>query len=139
MELQRRPLARWEIDYELLGLLLSLGGAILLFVWLSAHLPVPRCVFHDLTSLPCPTCGATRAAWQLLHGNFASSLRFNPLAFTTYCAIGLFDVYAVLVLLRAVPRIRCHNFTAAEKVLVRIVTVCLLLGNWSYLLLARSF
>lgn len=139
MELQRRPLARLEIDYELLGLLLSLGGAVILLVWLSAHLPVPRCVFHDLTSLPCPTCGATRAAWQFLHGNFAASLRFNPLAFFVYGAIGLFDIYAVLVLLCAVPRIRCHNFTAAEKLLVRVVTVSLLLGNWSYLLLARPF
>jgi hypothetical protein len=41
----------------------------------------PRCVFHAVTGLQCPGCGATRAAYQLLHGRFAAAYRLNPMLF----------------------------------------------------------
>lgn len=37
----------------------------------------PVCQFHLLTGLYCPGCGATRATYQLLHGNFLTALHDN--------------------------------------------------------------
>lgn len=39
----------------------------------------PPCVFHELTGLHCPGCGATRAAYSLIHGRFTEALHQNAL------------------------------------------------------------
>jgi Protein of unknown function (DUF2752) len=41
----------------------------------------PPCVFHLLTGLECPGCGATRALYRLLHGDIGGAFRFNQLVF----------------------------------------------------------
>jgi hypothetical protein len=38
------------------------------------------CALHTLTGVPCPTCGATRAAGALAHGHVAAAFAWNPLA-----------------------------------------------------------
>jgi hypothetical protein len=45
----------------------------------SAHGFYPVCQFHRLTGLNCPGCGATRALYALLHGDFSTALRDNVL------------------------------------------------------------
>lgn len=41
---------------------------------------LPGCLFRELTGLPCPTCGATRAALALTRLDLAGAIAFNPLA-----------------------------------------------------------
>lgn len=41
----------------------------------------PLCVFHALTGLQCPGCGATRALYHLLHGDIRGAFRYNQLLF----------------------------------------------------------
>jgi hypothetical protein len=36
------------------------------------------CLIKQLTNIPCPSCGSTRAILSLLHGNIAASLYLNP-------------------------------------------------------------
>jgi len=58
-----------------------MGGA-LAFVFFfnpSTHGFYPECQFHRLTGLNCPGCGATRALYALLHGEFGAALRDNGL------------------------------------------------------------
>src|ERR1035437_4948003 len=43
------------------------SGAVLFFFDPAKHGFYPICLFHSLTGLNCPGCGATRAAYQLLH------------------------------------------------------------------------
>lgn len=37
----------------------------------------PKCAFHMLTGLECPTCGSQRAVHAALHGNIMEALRIN--------------------------------------------------------------
>jgi len=139
MQYCRHRLPPEEIDHELLWLLISVSTFLALSLWLSAGLATPRCAFRAITGLPCLTCGATRSAWQFLHGHFLTSLRFNPLAFLAYCGIAIFDLYAIAVLISRTPRFRLSNFTRFEKLVVRILVIALLSGNWLYLVVARPF
>jgi len=139
MQVYRRSLAPEELDHELLWLLVSLGGFLGLVFWLSLHLPLPQCLFHSLTGLPCLTCGATRAAWQFTHGHFGAAFLYNPLAFLCYCGLAAYDIYAVTVISLRAPRWRFGNVSSAEKRVARIMAVALLAANWLYLLTARPF
>ena len=53
--------------------------ALLYFIAPDGNAFYPHCIFHSLTGLNCPFCGGTRAAHQLLHGNFAAAFALNPL------------------------------------------------------------
>ncbi|HEY2711981.1 MAG TPA: DUF2752 domain-containing protein [Chthoniobacterales bacterium] len=134
MQVCRRRRASNAIDHELLWLVVSLGAVALLGFWLSLGLPTPHCAFRSLTGLPCPTCGATRAAWQFLHGHFLASFLFNPLAFLAYCIVVAFDLYAFAVLILRAPRLRFTGLTSAERAAVRYSVLALLAANWLYLL-----
>src|SRR5208283_3757615 len=60
--------------------LAALGsGAVLFFFDPAKHGFYPICLFHSLTGLNCPGCGATRAAYQLLHGHLLRALQDNAL------------------------------------------------------------
>lgn len=53
--------------------------------WFYGHPPTtgtwyPPCLFHSLTGLNCPGCGATRAVYALLHGRIGEALHQNALA-----------------------------------------------------------
>ena len=43
------------------------------------------CKFRQVTGIPCPSCGGTRAVLQLLHGHILASLYFHATA--TYISI----------------------------------------------------
>jgi hypothetical protein len=63
------------------------GGAILFFFDPTKNNFYPICEFHALTGLYCPGCGATRAAYQLLHGNFLVALHDNALFVLSLAAL----------------------------------------------------
>lgn len=134
MQLSRRRLLPGELDHELIWLSVSLTSVTLTAFWFAFSLPWPRCTFHDLTGLPCLTCGATRAAVQFFHGNFLSALKWNPLAFAGLGVVSVFDGYAALVLATRAPRLRITQVTCSEKNLVRALAVTALILNWYYLL-----
>jgi hypothetical protein len=133
MQLTWRPLARNEVDHELLWFAVSLGGLVTAAAWIAFGLPWPVCWFHQLTSHPCATCGATRAAVAFFHGDMLGALRWNPLAFAVYVGIAAFDAYAFSFLAILAPRLRI-SFRATEKKFLRGSAIAVLLLNWVYLL-----
>ena len=133
MQLVWRPLAPRELDRELLWLGVTIAGLLCATLWFALGLPWPVCWFQELTGHPCATCGATRAAVAFFHGNFFTAWQWNPMAFLIYCAIAIFDAYAVGVLILRGRRLR-PLLNAREKQLFRVSAATILLLNWAYLL-----
>lgn len=135
MQLSCRPLKPGETDHELIWLAVSLGSLALAAAWLTVGLPWPRCAFHEITGLPCITCGMTRCGIQFFHGHFLAALKWNPLVFTALCSLTAFDLYAFATLAARGPRLRICFDTQTAKTFVRIAVVSALVLNWTYLLM----
>ena len=132
MQIVARRLERKEVDYELVWLsasLVSLGMAV---AWLTLGLPWPFCVFHQLTGLPCLTCGMTRCGIEFFHGHLLAALKWNPLVFAVLWGVIAFDLYALAAITLRRPRLRIL-FRQAEKKYARGVLVAALALNWLYL------
>jgi len=91
------------------------------------------CIIKHATNIPCPSCGATRSALALLHGDFLDSLYWNP--------IGIL----LLIILLATPAWVLYDLCAKKITLqkfyfntesflrqksVAIPAIILLVGNW---------
>jgi hypothetical protein len=140
MQVVARRLERGEVDHELVWLGASLASLGMAVAWFTLGLPWPHCVFHDLTGLPCITCGMTRCGIQFFHGHFLAALKWNPLVFALLCALTAFDFYAFATLATRGPRLRICFCTQAAKTFVRIAVISALGLNWIYLLMhSRNF
>jgi hypothetical protein len=135
MRLCRRQLAPGETDHELVWLVVSVGSLALGATWLALDLPWPRCVFRELTGLPCVTCGMTRCAIHFFHGHFSAALNWNPLMFAFLCGIAAFDLYALFVVVTRGPRLRICFCSKRAKTFGRVAVLSALGLNWFYLLL----
>ena len=134
MRLVWRRISPVEFNHELVWLVLSIAALIGGALWLNLGLPMLRCPFLAVTGHPCLTCGATRCAIALFHGNLSGAWSWNPLAFLAMIGVAVFDVYAAAVLLTRSPRLRAIEWTRGEKNAVRIAVVLLIAANWAYLL-----
>ena len=115
MQVSVRRLAPGELDHELIWLTASVVSLAFASVWLALGLPWPRCVFHDLTNLPCVTCGMTRCGIQFFHGHFLAALQWNPFVFAVLCGVIAFDIYALTTVIARTPRLANPSFDAACK------------------------
>jgi Protein of unknown function (DUF2752) len=122
-----------QIDHELIWLSVSLVSLGLAAAWLTIGLPWPRCVFHEITGLPCVSCGMTRCGIQFFHGHFLAALKWNPLVFALLCGVTVYDLYAVTTLTMRAPRLRLALGQVGKKY-ARGVVICALALNWIYLL-----
>jgi hypothetical protein len=138
MRLLWRRRSAHELDHELIWLAVSVASFAVAAAWLALALPWPKCPFLSVTGLPCVTCGATRSAIAFLHRDFPTALRWNPLAFAAFCGLVAFNLYAVIVLVGRLPRLRTVNWSAGEKNMARMAMVGLLALNWIYLLAHRG-
>jgi Protein of unknown function (DUF2752) len=133
MRLRVRRLAPGEIDHELIWLSVSFVSLGLAAAWLTVGLPWPHCVFHEITGLPCITCGMTRCGIQFVQGHFFAALKWNPLVFALLSGVTAFDLYAFAVLVTRAPRLRVA-FGLAQKKYARAIVLGALALNWMYLL-----
>jgi hypothetical protein len=134
MQFCRHRLKPGETDHELVWLAVSLGSLALATLWFSLGLPWPRCMFHEITGLPCVTCGMTRCGIQFFHGHFLAALSWNPLVFAFLCGVTAFDLYAFAVLVRRTPRLRLA-LSQAQRKYARGIVLGAFAVNWIYLLM----
>ena len=79
------------------------SGAVLFFFDPAEHGFYPICLFHSLTGLNCPGCGATRSAYQLLHGHLLRALQDNALFVLTLAALTAQGAWFVMQKIRNRP------------------------------------
>lgn len=111
------------------------GAAALALLALAPAAPalapgLPPCFFHQLTGLPCPTCGGTRAALALRAGDLALALHLNPLVTSALALLVGGGLVAGLVALAGhgvKEPARYPGWTRAAVVLV-------LAANWIWLI-----
>ena len=86
VEAQRRlPLPAWAIGVVVIWLA---GVALYTVLARSVEHAPALCVFRNVTGLPCPTCGTTRATLAFARGDILAGVLYNPFVVTAM-AIGL--------------------------------------------------
>jgi hypothetical protein len=138
MRLVSRRLPPGEFDHELVWLAVSIAVVVAGGGWLWFGLSGPGCPFLAITGYPCLTCGATRCAIAFGHGHFSQAWLWNPLALIGICGVVLFDLYAAIVLLARLPRLRLVDWRRTQKNSVRVGAIVLIAVNWAYLLAHRA-
>ena len=129
-----RQLHDGELDHELLWLCVSVFALAAGFAWLHFGIPMPKCPFHKVTGWPCPGCGTTRCARQLLQCHWVAAFRLNPLAVLAGITLLVFDLYAAFALLLRSPRLRFEDISTRCANYLRCVIFTLLGLNWIWLL-----
>jgi hypothetical protein len=79
---QSLPASRWRIRLVLVLLVTLVMPAVATVVYQfppSEYSFYPPCLFHKLTGLHCPGCGATRCVGALVRGDLLQALAYNAL------------------------------------------------------------
>jgi len=67
-----------------LGIIMILiSGYFFLYFFSSSINGHTLCIFKNMTGVPCPACGSTRATILLFHGEFWKSILINPFGIIT--------------------------------------------------------
>ena len=98
-------------------------------LWAKGVNPVPPCIFHLVTGLPCPMCGGTRSFAAMAHGNVLAAAHvfpIGPLLFLALIAAVVYSAWAVVTGRRVQVQM--------DRSLVRTLTVVALVVlalNWA--------
>lgn len=126
------PLPRRAMPRALraLGLLVGLVA----MAWLARRLglPLPGCPLRELTGVPCPFCGSTRAFAALAELNFLGAFRLNPLV--SFAALVAGAVWGGELLRSGGSPVRLSASTNTRAHWKWLLAGALLL-NWIYLAL----
>lgn len=94
---------------------------------------LPVCIFHEITGLPCPTCGGTRSLIALSQFDLVSSFMFNPLV--PLFAIGLIIFSLLFFAGAATKRSVKVGLTQRGKKIIRYTVIALIAINWVFLII----
>ena len=128
MRSSRRPTwPMWALF--VVSLWLGLGATI---IWLTVHTgrSIHTCLFKWGTGIACPTCGFTRGALCLLHGQVGQAWLYNPLLFSVLAV----SFIAIVVRLLFARSVRVY-LTNTERAITWILAIVLFCINWAYVIL----
>ena len=116
-------------------LIACLSGFIYLFFnsFYSKHIHFSMCIFKNVTGIPCPSCGTTRAIQLILHGNIIESLYMNPFGIIV---ISLMIIAPFWILYDVISKKDTFllSYKKAEEIIrtkwITIVLISLVLLNW---------
>src|SRR6478609_4405557 len=116
-------------------LIACLSGFIYLFFnsFYSKHIHFSMCIFKNVTGIPCPSCGTTRAIQLILHGNIIESLYMNPFGIIV---ISLMIIAPFWILYDVISNKDTFllSYKKAEEIIrtkwITIVLISLVLLNW---------
>lgn len=130
----RRTPSMWE-GYSLLMLI---GAAVYLPLWLTDTLTLPLESPLRWLGFACPLCGGTRAVGSLVLGRIGTAITYNPLALVLFAAM----VYGVASYLFVVLPFGRRVQLDASKPQIRALwtTIALVfVANWAYVLYAGMY
>ena len=105
------------------------GGLLLTRLYPKLILGLAHCPMRDITGVPCPTCGGTRASIGLVQGMWHDAFAANPFVAAGLVLFGLWVVYGVAATL--VPAWRRELVLGeGEKKAARISAWAVLLAAW---------
>lgn len=119
--------------YTLLWIACFAGYGWLYYSYTHQTEPVGVCMFKEVTHIPCPSCGTTRAVVNIAHGQFTEALFMNPLG---YCIAGIMVLFPLWLIRDHVTRHQSlyHTYRHFEQTVKRpfyaIPLVVLLVANW---------
>lgn len=93
------------------------------------------CMFKQVTTIPCPSCGSTRAIVALIHGNVLQSLSLNPLGIILTIGLVSLPLWISYDLITRKSSL-LHAYRKSESLLNRrwiaIPAIVLVLLNWAW-------
>ena len=113
------------------------------YAWIGFHLFVSDteeapvvCLVKNITGIPCPSCGITRALMLLGSGSFQESILMNPLGLVAGIALISLPLWLMTDLLRQETTL-ARTFSWTEKKIkteksIYIPLVALALLNWGW-------
>jgi hypothetical protein len=123
--------------FDVLGLFGALGFLVARFVPV-ARLPFWGCALRHTTGWPCPSCGLTRVADRLAHGNFAGAWDANPLGTVAALLLAAVTLVSILHLAFKAP-IPEVELSKREAFLLRAAIVLLVVVNYAYVIVKAKF
>jgi hypothetical protein len=123
--------------YILLAVACLIGYSWLFFNYRSGAETDPDglgvCIFKEVTHIPCPSCGSTRSAISLLHGNIADALYWNPIGFLLgiiWVIVPLWLIFDVVLKKDSFFRLYKRSEATLEQKKVAVPLIILVLANW---------
>jgi len=123
--------------FDVLGLFGILGFLVARFVPV-ARLPFWGCALRHATGWPCPSCGLTRVADRLAHGNFSGAWEANPLGTLAALLLASVTLATMLHVTFKVP-IPEVELSQREALLLRATIVLLVVVNYAYVIVKAKF
>lgn len=91
------------------------------------------CIFKHATSIPCPSCGATRSIVSLLEGDFSSALFWNPLGILVLLIMIIAPLWILFDLTKRSDTFY-KFYIKTEKIFqqkrIAFPAILLVMGNW---------
>ena len=135
MEVRATSRNKTDFDHEMvwgtIGLVILLAARFFPFEYV--HLP--RCVFLAITGRPCVSCGMTRCFIAMSRFHLAAAWRINPLGAVLFVATACYVIYAAVVVIAKLPRIRIKCTSRWEVGALIAAAFLIVAANWTYLVL----
>lgn len=106
--------------------------AVAVFSSVAYWLGVTVCPLKRFLGFPCPTCGSTRAAMHLFHGDVSGAFVQQPLA--TFVFVCVVPALALLALLLGFRRFKRIVKSVAGSLPFWLACTAALLANWVYVI-----
>ncbi|WP_372753299.1 DUF2752 domain-containing protein [Labilibaculum sp.] len=91
------------------------------------------CLFQQVTSIPCPSCGSTRSVLSLLHGKIEQAFLLNPVGIILFLILTISPIWIAFdCLLKKDSLFNCYKKSELilQKKFVALPLIVLVLLNW---------